>query len=151
MARVNVRDFVGGAVICAVGLYFLVGALDMRVGSAMQMGPGYFPMLVGGIVAGLGVIIMLTSLASSARFYAVDWRPMLAVLSAIAGFALILRFFGLIPAMFVAVVIAALGDRTARPRATLALAAVAAIGAWLVFRVGLGLQMPGLKIPAWLG
>jgi tripartite-type tricarboxylate transporter receptor subunit TctC len=41
--------------------------------------------------------------------------------------------------------------RTARPRATLALAAFAAIGAWLIFRVGLGLQMPGLKIPPWLG
>jgi hypothetical protein len=76
---------------------------------------------------------------------------MLAVLAAIAGFALIMRFFGLIPAMFVSVVVASLGDRTARPRATLALAAVAAIGVWLVFRVGLGLQMPGLKIPPWLG
>jgi hypothetical protein len=108
-------------------------------------------LLVGGIVAGLGVVIMLTAFVGRARFHEIHWRPMMAVLAAIAGFAAVMQVFGLIPAMFVSVVVASLGDRTARPRATLALAAVAAIGAWLVFRVGLGLQMPGLKIPPWLG
>jgi hypothetical protein len=76
---------------------------------------------------------------------------MIAVLASIAGFALVLGQFGLIPAVVVGVGLAALGDRTSRPLPTLALAVAAALGCWLAFSVGLGLQMPGLRVPAWLG
>jgi hypothetical protein len=151
MGKANVRDLVGGAAVCAVGLFFFAGAFNMRVGSAMQMGPGYFPMLVGGLVASIGIVIMLLAVARHGRFHEVHWRPMFAVLGAIAGFAAILGPFGLIPAMIVGVLLSTLGDRTARPVPSLVLAVGAGLGAWLVFRVGLGLQMPGLKFPGWLG
>jgi Tripartite tricarboxylate transporter TctB family len=147
----NLRDLVGGALVTLVGLCFVAGALQMRVGSAMQMGPGYFPMLVGGLVSALGLAIVLVSFARAGRFETVHWRPMLAVLASITGFALVLGPFGLIPAVFVGISLAALGDRTSRSLPTLVLAVTAALSCWLVFSVGLGLQMPGLRLPAWLG
>ncbi len=151
MTGANVRDLVGGVLVGIVGLYFLAGALEMRIGSAMQMGPGYFPMVVGGLVIALGLAIVVLSFTASGRLADVHWRPMIAVLASIAGFALVLGQFGLIPAVVVGVCLSALGDRTSRPLPTLVLAVTAALGAWLAFSVGLGLQMPGLRVPAWLG
>jgi hypothetical protein len=151
MTGANLRDLVGGVLVAIVGLCFLAGALEMRIGSAMQMGPGYFPMLVGGLVSALGLAIVIVSFTRSGRLGEVHWRPMLAVLASITGFALVLGQFGLIPAVFVGVGLAALGDRTARPLPTLVLAITAALGCWLAFSVALGLQMPGLRVPAWLG
>lgn len=151
MKRLNVRDIVGGLLVGAVGLYFLAGALRMRLGSALEMGPGYFPMLVGGLTVALGVVMVVMAIVSSGRFESLHWRPMLAVLASVGGFALFVNWFGLIPAMAVGVALAALGDRTSRPVQTVVLAAGAAIGAWLIFRVGLDLQMPGLMWPTWAG
>lgn len=151
MKSLNVRDIVGGLLVGAVGLYFLVGALKMRLGSTLEMGPGYFPMMVGGLVLAFGIVIVVMALATSGRFEQLHWRPMLAVLASISGFALFVGQFGLIPAMAIGVALAALGDRTSRPAQTVVLAVVAALGAWLIFRVGLGLSMPGLKLPVWAG
>jgi hypothetical protein len=147
----NYRDLLAGGSVLAIGLYFLAGALSMRVGSAMQMGPGYFPMLVGGLTIVLGLTIVALSFAGPPRFDIVEWRPAAFVLAAIAGFAAALDSFGLIPAMAVGVLVASLGDRTARLVPSLLLAVAAALGAWLIFRVGLGLQMPGLTLPSWIG
>jgi hypothetical protein len=151
MRRANLRDLVGGLLVAAVGLCFLVGALNMRIGSAMEMGPGYFPMLVGGVVIALGLVIAAVSFARPGRIEEVEGRPMLAVFASIGGFALVLGQFGLIPAIVAGVGLAALGDRTSRPLPTLVLAVTVALGSWLAFSVGLGLPMPGLRVPAWLG
>lgn len=151
MTRLNFRDLVAGGLVIAIGLYFLAGALDMRIGSAKEMGPGYFPMLVGGLTIALGLLVLVLSFATPARLEEAHWRPMISVLAAIAGFALMLDQFGLVPAMLAGVVLSSLGDPTARLFPTLLLACAAALGAWLIFRVGLGLQMPGLKPPSWLG
>lgn len=117
----------------------------------MQMGPGYFPLVVGGLTTVLGIAIVVMAFASSARFESVAWQPMVAVLFSIAGFAYFIGNFGLIPAMVVGVALSALGDRTSRPVQTIILSIIAAVGAWLIFRVGLGLQMPGLRWPGWGG
>lgn len=144
------RDVAGGVIVAAVAAFLLAGALRMRVGTALEMGPGYFPMLVSSVAVILGLLIAAGGLARSGAIQDVHWRPMLAVLGAIAAFAVILGQIGLIPAMIVGVAIAASGDATSRWRQTLLVAVGAALASWLVFRVGLGLQMPGLRMPAWL-
>lgn len=149
--RYLTRDVVAGLVVLGVGLVFFVGSLDLRMGSAMSMGPGYFPLAVSVIVMVLGVVIGLGGLSASEAVGEIHWRPMLAVLGAIAAFAIIMSQFGLVPAMIAGVLLAAVGDETSRLRQTVVLALVASVGAWLIFRVGLGLQLPGVKLPGWLG
>lgn len=41
----------------AVGTSFAVGAFNFDIGSAARMGPGYFPFLLGVLLAVLGVEI----------------------------------------------------------------------------------------------
>lgn len=145
------RDLVGGLIVAAVGALFLAGSFNMRVGSVMSMGPGYFPLACSIIVILLGLWIALSGLSSTEAIGKPEWAPALSVLGAVAAFGLLLGPFGLIPAVAAGSLISSLGDRTSKPVEAVLLAVGTAVATWLVFRVGLGLQMPGLKIPTWFG
>ncbi|NBS72532.1 MAG: tripartite tricarboxylate transporter TctB family protein, partial [Betaproteobacteria bacterium] len=56
------KDFFSGLMFGVVGIAFAWGATNYTVGSAARMGPGYFPLLLGVILAIFGAIIMFYSL-----------------------------------------------------------------------------------------
>ena len=56
------KDFFAGLMFLLVGLAFAWGAGSYSVGTGARMGPGYFPMVLGVLLAGLGLIITLTAL-----------------------------------------------------------------------------------------
>lgn len=51
----------------AVGLLLVAGAPRMDIGTARLMGPGYFPLLVGAIAAGLGLPMFASALFGRGR------------------------------------------------------------------------------------
>jgi hypothetical protein len=65
----RLRDLLAGAVFVALGLAFLVGALGLERGTAFRMGPGYFPL----VLAGLLVLIGVTMSAGSGSFQQSPW------------------------------------------------------------------------------
>ncbi|HEX4366654.1 MAG TPA: tripartite tricarboxylate transporter TctB family protein, partial [Rhodopila sp.] len=86
-----IRDsggFVAGLLFLSIGLGAVGIASGYRVGSALHMGPGYFPVA-------LGVLLVLVGVASVARALAVTvtggeriaWRPLLVIGSAVVLFA----------------------------------------------------------------
>jgi hypothetical protein len=144
------RDILAGLVIVAVGTAFLIAAQRLRVGTLMNMGPGYFPRIVAIAVIIAGVLVAVQGWRNAAPIARPHLRPLLAISSGIALFALVLGQFGLIPATIAGVLAASAGDSSSRPLPALVVALGAGISVWLVFRVGLGLQMPGLRWPGWL-
>ena len=46
-----------GALFMATGLFFLVQSLGLEIGTAFRMGPGYFPLVLSGILVLLGLIV----------------------------------------------------------------------------------------------
>jgi len=56
------KDFFAGLMFLLVGLAFAWGAGSYSIGTVARMGPGYFPMVLGVLLAGLGLIITLTAL-----------------------------------------------------------------------------------------
>ena len=38
--RIANKDFIGGIAVAVIGLFFLAGAMKMRIGDAIEMGPG---------------------------------------------------------------------------------------------------------------
>jgi hypothetical protein len=56
------KDFFAGLMFLLVGLAFAWGAGSYSVGTGARMGPGYFPMVLGVLLAGLGLIVTLTAL-----------------------------------------------------------------------------------------
>jgi len=60
----NQKDFWAGLMFLAFGLGFAILALNYQMGTAVRMGPAYFPTVLGGLMALLGAIVLLRSLVS---------------------------------------------------------------------------------------
>ena len=123
----NQKDFFGGLLFIAIGLAFAWGASAYEIGRAAHMGPGYFPLAVGVLLAALGAVIVFKSLvietADGEPVGRWPWRP--------------LFFITLANAL---VCVAAMASPESRPLETLALAALLALGCWAAF-------VKGLKLP----
>ncbi len=107
------KDFLGGLLVLVLGLATGVQATSYQIGSLRRMGPGFFPLSLGVILALTGVLLMLTAKAPAAPTdrLAPEWRGWLCICLGVAAFVLLGRWGGLIPATFAVVFIAALGDR----------------------------------------
>jgi hypothetical protein len=140
----NPTDFWTGLLFGGFGAFMsLYAATNYNIGSAVRMGPGYFPTAVGGLVALLGLLLMLSALRSAGpRLPRLQWRPLFLVLAAGVAFGYLLKPFGLVMATAVLVVVSALGGHEFRWREALALAAALAVFSIAVFVYGLGLPFP---------
>ena len=45
---VNIRDIGAGLIFIAIGLLFGLGSIGLEIGTALRMGPGYFPLVLAG-------------------------------------------------------------------------------------------------------
>jgi hypothetical protein len=142
------RDICGGgflAVFGASAALYATTALD--VGNIVRMGPGMFPAAVGCILAVLGVAILLPALFRSGEFPAIDWRSFLTILASILAFALMIRPFGMVPAIVAQTLIASRADSKLSLFGATVLAACVASGAALIFKVGLGAPVATVNWP----
>ncbi|MBI4293857.1 MAG: hypothetical protein HY661_20470 [Betaproteobacteria bacterium] len=67
MKIVNGRDFWAGAMFIAIGLGFMIASREYQMGSAVRMGPAYFPTVLGGLLAVLGLAVFARGFVSSIR------------------------------------------------------------------------------------
>lgn len=79
----NGKDFWAGLMFIAFGLGFMLVAMNnYNMGTAVRMGPAYFPTLLGGLQAILGLAIFIRAFASkeraSLRVIAFRWIPFVA-------------------------------------------------------------------------
>ena len=137
------HDIWGGAAMAGIGAavaFYAVGQYDF--GTLRRMGPGFFPTVLGVLLAGLGLLIALPAWrrAGEARPFAA--REALAVLAAIALFGLGLQRLGLIPTTAAAVLTASLPAPRGGVLWRVVLAAVITALTWLVFKQGLQMTMP---------
>ncbi|MDD5333170.1 MAG: tripartite tricarboxylate transporter TctB family protein, partial [Rhodoferax sp.] len=73
------KDFFSGVVFMAVGGAFAWGATTYTVGSGARMGPGYFPLMLGVLLALLGAVItfkaMVVETEDGEKIGKWIWRP----------------------------------------------------------------------------
>ncbi len=151
MKHFDLREFTSGALLVALGAFVAAYAgTHYRIGAPAHMGPGFFPVALGCILAVLGLIVLLLSFRVSQHAWevaAIAWRPLGAILVAVAVFALIVGRFGLMPATVALTFIAALAEPRFRWRRTLLLAVSLAVLSWLIFTVGLQMTLPAFSKP----
>ena len=56
------KDFFSGLVFTLIGASFAYGATSYNIGTAARMGPGYFPLLLGVILALIGAFVFFKAL-----------------------------------------------------------------------------------------
>ena len=141
----NHRDFWAGVMFLVFGLLFMVLSQQYTLGTAAKMGPGYFPTVLGGIMALLGVLIAIGGLGASGQSLRIDRvqaRPILLILGAVLLFAVALPRLGMVVSLVLLIGISALATHEFRLRDTLISIVVLIALAWVVFVWGLELQFP---------
>ena len=152
------KDHVGGALMLATGVAVVVAGLGYDVGTLREMGSGYFPVVLGALLAAIGVALLAsTGRAGAASDGAapqppaemahlagpvVQWRGWLCIVGGVLSFVVLGEHGGLVPASFVSVFVAALGDRGNSWRAAAGLATVMTVLGVVVFHYGLHLLLP---------
>jgi Tripartite tricarboxylate transporter TctB family len=69
------KDFWAGVMFVGVGAFFMIWALThYQMGSAVRMGPAYFPAVLGGLLVFLGVLVFLESVAMEGPPVAIPFR-----------------------------------------------------------------------------
>ncbi|MBU1358364.1 MAG: tripartite tricarboxylate transporter TctB family protein [Gammaproteobacteria bacterium] len=146
-------DFFSGVMFAVVGGAFAVGSTTYTVGSGARMGPGYFPLMLGILLATLGAAIMFQALvvetADGDPIGKWAWKPLAFVLGANLAFGVLLGglpsigvpAMGLILAIYALTIISSMAGAHFKLRDVLILATVLAVGSYIAFIWALKLQI----------
>lgn len=149
---VNLKDLGSGLFFSAVGVvYGSISLTSLPAGQVFDMGPGFFPNMLSGILLLIGLGIVVRSLRNSegTPVGAVSWRAMVVVSLAIAAFGLLMAPAGLLAAIFATTLIATFAAPKANPLHSVITAAGISVFCVGVFIFGARMQAPLLGY--WFG
>jgi len=137
------KDFWAGLMFIAFGLFFLVVSGNYQMGSAVRMGPAYFPTVLGGLMAFLGAVVFLQSLAvEGPKVPALSFKPLFYISLSLVLFGYLLKPLGFILALVVLIFVCAFGGHEFKTKEVAILTVVLIIFSVLVFVKGLTLPFP---------
>ena len=145
-------DLVAGGIFVALGLAFAIGARGYELGTAFRMGPGYVPLVLGGLLALLGFAIIGVGvlrwratgepLTGVPHHGAVPWRAIALLTASIFVFGAGVDPLGLVPALLVTTFLAGLADKDNSVLAAAVIAAALTAGCVVIFVLLLQLRLP---------
>ena len=147
------KDFFSGLMFMGVGLAFAWGATTYSVGQGARMGPGYFPLYLGVLMAILGAAITFSSLvvetAGGDKVGKWAWKPLFFIILANLLFGVLLAglpsvripAMGLIAAIYVLTFISSMAEPGWKVKNTFILATILAAGSYVAFILALKLQI----------
>jgi hypothetical protein len=146
--RVRIRapkDFWSGLMFCGFAAVAMLAARGYSLGTVGKMGPGYFPLLLGAVLAGLGGILIGRSLVFDGEPMArLHVLPIAVIAFAVALFGLMIEPFGLIVTLAVLTLVTAWAGADFRLVETAVLAV-----ALIAFSIGVFVYLLGLPIAIW--
>ncbi|MBY4595327.1 tripartite tricarboxylate transporter TctB family protein [Ottowia caeni] len=146
------KDFFAGLLYLGVGVGFAWGATNYTIGNGARMGPGYFPLLLGIILAIIGGIVAFKALVVETpdgdpvgKF---AWKPLFFIIMANFLFGILLGgvpslgipAMGMIVAIYALTIVAAMAGQEFKWIEVIILGTILAIGSWFAFVWGLKLQ-----------
>jgi hypothetical protein len=143
-ARRALKDILAGGIFIAIGAAFALGSLAYDIGTPLRMGPGYVPLVLGGLLAalGAGVIVKGFIAGEGADIGGTDWRALILVTAAVLFFGITVRGLGVIGALFGASLLAALGRSQTPWREALVIAVGITALSVVIFIFALRLRLP---------
>lgn len=148
------KDFFSGLMFMAVGMAFAWGASGYTIGNGARMGPGYFPLVLGVLLAVLGLVITFNALvvptADGDKIGRIAWKPLFFIIAANLVFGAALGGLpsiglppmGLIVGIFALTFIASNAGDEFKFKEVTVLAIILAIMSYAAFILLLKLQFP---------
>jgi len=142
----NTKDFWAGIMFIGIGVAAMVISRDYRMGSALHMGPGYFPRMCGGILVGFGICIMAVGLRKSKGFKErLSLRGFIMIPASFILFGILMKWAGFIPAVMALVFVSAASGREFKFVEVSLLCFVLTAVSVALFVWGLGLPYPLIR------
>ncbi len=151
---IGIGAFLPGLAVVAVGVFVAVIAAGYPLGSAFRPGPGFFPLAIGGLLVGLGLVVIAERLLRGAQRVQPDddgggdvdnssraWRALAATTLGMLAFALLLERLGFVPATVALVVLAAFGEPRRNWLVVAGIAGFMSLFGTIVFIWGLGMPL----------
>ena len=148
------QDFFAGLMFCIIGAAFGFGATTYNIGEGARMGPGYFPLMLGIVLAILGAFIVFEALVVETEdgepIGRWAWKPLVFIIGANLAFGILLGglpkiglpSMGMIVAIYALTIISSLAGNEFEWKAVLVLATILSVGSWVAFIWLLKLQIP---------
>jgi hypothetical protein len=148
------KDFYSGLLFMVVGMGFAWGATDYQIGGASQMGPGYFPLILGVLLAVVGLAVLFQSLAVETEggdlIGSIAWKPVCFIILANMAFGVLVGglpsigvpSMGLMTAIVAVTFIASYASDEFRVKEVFILAIVLAALSYTIFTWLLKLRLP---------
>lgn len=148
------KDFFSGLMFMVAGIAFAWGATNYNIGEGARMGPGYFPLVLGILLALIGAGVVFEALVveteDGEKIGAFAWKPLLFIIGSNVVFGICLGgipklgipALGLIVGIYALTFIASLAGDEHKNKEVFVLATVLAVISYLAFIVLLKLQFP---------
>ena len=142
----NNRDFWAGVFFILTGAAAMIISRDYPMGSALRMGPGYFPTVLGGICVVFGLYVLIKGVINNEKVVG-NWslRALFVLPAATWIFGVMMETVGFIPALFVLMYTSAIASKEFKFLEVTIMAVVMTIVCTGVFIYGLGLPYPLFK------
>ncbi|MCC6776434.1 MAG: tripartite tricarboxylate transporter TctB family protein [Hyphomicrobiales bacterium] len=136
------KDFWSGVMFLGFAAVALLAARGYSLGSAGKMGPGYFPLLLGAVLALLGAVLVGRSLVLTGEpLPSLRLRPLIVIAAAVCLFGALIEPLGLVVALVVLVVLTAAAGPQFRWSEVAGLVVVLVVFSVAVFAYALGLNL----------
>jgi len=140
------KDFWAGMMLIGIGAAAIIIARDYHFGSALRMGPGFFPIILGGILIGFGICITAVGLRRGEKIEgSLSLRALILLPLSLVLFGILMEKAGFIPALAALVFVSAASGREFKFVEVLLLTAILTVASGALFIWGLGLPYPLIK------
>ena len=142
----NNRDFFAGLLYIVTGAVGMWIARDYPFGSALRMGPGYFPTVLGGMMVAFGIAVLLMGVKNNEKMKGTwSFRALIVLPLSTIAFGYMMEEVGFIPAMLVLIPFAAASGREFKLVEVILITIGLTVLCTAMFIYGLGLPYPLIK------
>jgi putative tricarboxylic transport membrane protein len=145
MVKINAKDLASGLFFILFGLaYGGMAWTGLPIGTALNMGPGYLPIVLGLILVCLGGIVAIRSFVvpQETPFGKVPWRGVVILSLSTIVFAAFIDDLGMLPGVFLSTVISALASPKSRFLNSVVIGVCIAVFCTLIFDFGVRVPIP---------
>jgi predicted outer membrane lipoprotein len=146
------KDFFSGLMFMVVGIAFAIGATTYNIGEGARMGPGYFPLMLGILLAAIGAFTIFEAMVVETEdgepVGSIAWKPLFFIIGSNVLFGVLLAglpgiglpAMGLIAAIYGLTFVASLAGEEFKFKEVLVVATILAVGSYVAFIWMLKLQ-----------
>jgi hypothetical protein len=138
----NPKDFFTGLLLLIVAAVFTYGLLELQIGTAYRMGPGYFPMLLTGLLTIFAIVLVINGFRTDGEpIGEIPWRALFIITVSIVLYGVTLRGLGLVPSLALTVFLSTFAANKWDAKTAIGVTVVLVAGSVAIFVKALGLPL----------